>query len=165
MSAGRCGGPALMLWISTPILLHSDRASPLSPKPPLIFDASTHSMEPKSSAASYALAHHHGRNAVALGTGPSASSARRNEQQLHDYWQKVAAHWNELQEAGKIKSFSTPAALALSPQRIANNRAETAARLISPRRVRRWKPQSPGRLQRETFASAFDLARSTCALR
>ena len=45
-----------------------------------------------------------------------------NAQQLHDYWQKVAAHWNDLQAAGKIKGFSTPAALALSPRRLQTNR-------------------------------------------
>jgi hypothetical protein len=38
-----------------------------------------------------------------------------NSQELHDYWQKISAHWREFQAAGKIKGFSTPAALCPSP--------------------------------------------------
>ncbi len=46
--------PSSVLWIATPILLLL-LAIAVSPRPRLVFDASTQSMEPKSSAASYAL--------------------------------------------------------------------------------------------------------------
>jgi predicted exporter len=46
---------------------------------------------------------------------------------LHDYWQTVEAHWMTLQKSGAIKSFSTPAALALSPRRTQTNRAKLAS--------------------------------------
>src|ERR1041385_8249554 len=46
--------PARVLWISAQLLLVLT-AFTLFPKPPLIFDASTHSMEPKRSDAGYAL--------------------------------------------------------------------------------------------------------------
>jgi len=45
-----------------------------------------------------------------------------NSQELHDYWQKISAHWREFQEAGKIKGFSTPAALCPSPIWMGRNR-------------------------------------------
>src|SRR5204862_6581959 len=46
----------------------------------------------------------------------------RDAQELHDYWQKISAHWLELQRSGKIKGFSTPAALCLSPMWMEKNR-------------------------------------------
>jgi predicted exporter len=45
-----------------------------------------------------------------------------NAQELHDYWQKASAHWRDLQAAGKIKGFSTPAALCPSPAWMERNR-------------------------------------------
>ena len=48
-------------------------------------------------------------------------------QTLHDDWKKLSAHWGELQRAGKIKSFSTPAALALSRLSIQKNREQLHA--------------------------------------
>ncbi|MGZ5003879.1 MAG: MMPL family transporter, partial [Chthoniobacterales bacterium] len=117
--------PAIMLWIATPIFLLLTAVT-LSPRPRLIFDASTQSMEPKRSAAGYAL---HtimekmpARWEPALGIVHAASA-----QELHDDWQKIAAHWSELQDGGKIKGFSTPAALALSPRRAEVNREKLRA--------------------------------------
>src|SRR5215212_5877752 len=101
--------PSLMLGIALPVLLFLT-ATALSPRPRLIFDASTESMEPKSSAAGYAL--HTIMNKMPARWEPALAIVQANDpQQLHDGWQKIAAHWSELQEAGRIKSFSTPAAL------------------------------------------------------
>ncbi len=112
--------PVPMLWIATPILLILTAVAIL-PKPPLIFDASTHSMEPKSSDAGYALKtivrKMPTRWEPVIGIVRAA-----NAQQLHDFWQEIAAHWSEVQSTGKIKSFSTPAALAISPRRVQRNR-------------------------------------------
>jgi predicted RND superfamily exporter protein len=112
--------PGRMLWISAPLLLLLSAVA-LAPKPPLVFDASTHSMEPKRSDAGYALK-------TIMAKMPTrwepviGMVKAENAQQLHDYWQKVEAHWREVQATGKIKNFSTPAALALSPRRIEANR-------------------------------------------
>ena len=112
--------PSTMLWIATPILLLLALIAVL-PKPRLIFDASTQSMEPKSSDAGYAL--HTIMDKMPSRWEPAIAIVRsENQQQLHDYWQKVAAHWAQVQESGQIKSFSTPAALALSPERLSSNR-------------------------------------------
>jgi predicted exporter len=46
----------------------------------------------------------------------------QDAQQLHDHWRKIAAHWGDLQRSGKIKGFSTPAALTLSPASMQKNR-------------------------------------------
>ncbi|HEX8680651.1 MAG TPA: MMPL family transporter, partial [Chthoniobacterales bacterium] len=112
--------PGVMLAISGPVLLLL-AAIAISPKPPLVFDASTESMEPKDSAASYSL--HTIMDKMPTRWEPAIGIIHaRDEQELHDSWQKVAARWAELREAGAIKSFSTPAALALSPARLVANR-------------------------------------------
>ena len=80
-------------------------------------------MEPKHSAAGYALETI--MQKMPTRWEPVIGIIRaQDEQQLHDDWQKVDAHWAELQKAGKIKSFSTPAALALSPRKMQTNRAK-----------------------------------------
>ena len=128
----------------------------LSPKPPIIFDVSTHSMEPKRSDAGYALKtimeKMPSRWEPVIGIVKAA-----NAQQLHDYWQKVAAHWNDLQVAGKIKSFSTPAALALSPARLQTNRQKLqTANLPGARDALEAAIAAEG-FSRDTFESAFVL--------
>ncbi|MEY2532010.1 MAG: uncharacterized protein QOI96_2095 [Verrucomicrobiota bacterium] len=117
--------PARILILSSTIFVLLT-AFGFSPRPPLPFDASTRSLEPKKS-----------RAGQALGAIMHKMPARwepvlaivhgRDAQELHDDWQKTAAHWSELQAAGKIKSFSTPAALALSPRRMQKNRESLRA--------------------------------------
>jgi predicted RND superfamily exporter protein len=114
------GNPAPMLWIATPVLL-ALTAVAILPYPRLISDVSTHSMEPKSSDAGYALKTIMAK--MPTRWEPVIGIVRATDaQQLHDFWQKIAGHWSNLQATGKIKSFSTPAALALSPQRLQTNR-------------------------------------------
>jgi predicted RND superfamily exporter protein len=147
--------PAPMLWISVPLLLVLTAVA-LSPKPPLIFDVSTQSMEPKRSDAGYALK-------TIMEKMPSRWEPvigivrASNAQQLHDYWQKVHARWNDLQTAGTIKSFSTPAALALSPQRLQTNREKLqTADLAATRDALEGAIATEG-FSRDTFATAFVL--------
>jgi len=79
--------------------------------PPLRFEASVRSLEPKNSRAAEAAASNYGKNADALGAGACDRAWHATAQELHDDWQRITAHWTELQQAGKIKGFSTPAAL------------------------------------------------------
>ncbi|MGI9088318.1 MAG: MMPL family transporter [Chthoniobacterales bacterium] len=147
--------PAIMLWIATPILLFLS-AIALSPRPRLIFDASTKSMEPKSSAAGYAL--HTIMEKMPARWEPAIGIVRSaNEQQLHDYWQKIAAHWSELQAAGKIKSFSTPAALALSPKRLTSNRAKLHTIDFAATRTALQNAIAQEGFSAETFTFGFNL--------
>jgi predicted RND superfamily exporter protein len=112
--------PAPMLIFSTAALLLLT-AIGFSPAPPLEFEASTRSLLPKNIRASKALDAIMQKMPVrwepilAIVRGP-------NQQQLHDYWQEISAHWRELQAAGKIKGFSTPAALCASPIGMERNR-------------------------------------------
>ncbi|HEY5037279.1 MAG TPA: MMPL family transporter, partial [Chthoniobacterales bacterium] len=117
--------PALIIWIALPILLILFAVA-LSPKPPIIFDASTQSMEPKSSAAGDALKTI--MTKMPTRWEPVIGIVRApNEEQLHADWQKVEAHWHDLQMTGAIKDFSTPAALALSPSLRKENRQRLGA--------------------------------------
>lgn len=145
--------PALMLWISTPVLLLLTAVA-LSPKPPIIFDASTQSMEPKRSDAGYALKtimeKMPQRWEPVIGIVKAADA-----QQLHDYWQKISAHWAEVEAAGKIKSFSTPAALALSPARLQTNRQALQTVDFPAARAALEDAIAAEGFSRETFESAF----------
>src|ERR1043166_802626 len=147
--------PAPMLWISAPLLLILTAVA-LSPKPPIIFDVSTHSMEPKRSDAGYALKtimeKMPSRWEPVIGMVKAA-----NAQQLHDYWQKGAAHWNDLQVAGKIKGFSTPAALALSPQRTQRNREKLQTANLRGSRAALEAAVAAEGFSADTFDSAFVL--------
>ncbi|HEY0369338.1 MAG TPA: MMPL family transporter, partial [Chthoniobacterales bacterium] len=147
--------PAVMLAISTPILLLL-AAITFSPKPRLVFDASTESMEPKKSAAGYAL--HAIMAKMPTRWEPAIGIVRaENEQQLHDAWQKVAAHWADLQQARKIKSFSTPAALCLSPDRLTSNRAKLQNFDFATAKQALQTAVDQEGFSAETFASAFTL--------
>jgi predicted RND superfamily exporter protein len=147
--------PQAILWVATALLLILF-AIAASPRPALLFDASTSSMEPKNSQASYAL--HSIMNKMPTRWEPVLGMIRaQNAQQLHDHWQQVATHWNELQQAGKIKSFSTPAALALSPRQIAANRARLATADFAAARQALETAVAAEGFTREAFAPGFVL--------
>jgi predicted RND superfamily exporter protein len=92
-----------------------------SPVPALKFEANARSLEPKNSRAGQALQ-------AIMEKMPTrwepvlAIVHARDAQELHDDWQKISAHWADLQKAGQIKGFSTPAALCLSPTWMEKNR-------------------------------------------
>jgi len=110
--------PMLMFSCAALVLL---TAIGFSPVPPLQFEASTRSLQPKNIRASQALDTIMKKMPVRW--EPVLAIVRAtNSQELHDYWQKIFAHWRELQAAGKIKGFSTPAALCPSPIWMERNR-------------------------------------------
>src|SRR5207247_10235765 len=92
-----------------------------SPVPPLQFEASTRSLQPKNIRAGQALETIMKKMPVRW--EPVLAIVRAtNPQELHDYWQKISAHWREFQAAGKIKGSSTPAALCTSANWMQANR-------------------------------------------
>src|SRR5258705_6935908 len=112
--------PAPMLMFSCASLLLLT-AIGFSPVPPLQFETSTRSLQPKNIRASRALETIMKKMPVRWEPGLAIVRAT-NSQELHDYWQKISAHWREFQAAGKIKGFSTPAALCRSPIWMGRNR-------------------------------------------
>ena len=117
--------PAPMLIFSTAVLLLLT-AIGFSPVPPLEFEASTRSLQPKNIRASKAFDAIMQKMPVRW--EPVLAIVRgTNQQQLHDYWQKISAHWREVQAVGKIKGFSTPAALCASPSWMERNRERLRA--------------------------------------
>src|SRR3954451_11955285 len=147
--------PAKVLWISVPLLL-ALTAIAFSPKPPVIFDVSTHSMEPKRSDAGYALK-------TIMEKMPTrwepviGMIKAENAEQLHDYWQKVELRWAALQASGKVKGFSTPAALALAPQRLELNRQKLQTINFPAVRDAVENALTAEGFSRETFESGFKL--------
>src|SRR5881275_2946182 len=100
--------PVPML-ISSSVVLLLLTAIGFSPVPPLRFEASTRSLQPKNIRASQALEAIMQKMPVRW--EPVLAIVRgADSQQLHDYWQRISAHWRELQSARKITGFSTPAA-------------------------------------------------------
>ena len=147
--------PARMLWISVPLLLALTVVA-VSPRPPIIFDVSTHSMEPKRSDAGFALKTI--MEKMPARWEPVIGMIKADSpQQLHDYWQRVEPRWRELQDAGKIKGFSTPAALALSPQRLETNRRKLATLDFASATQALESSIAAEGFSRETFAAGFTL--------
>ena len=151
--------PALIIWLALPVLLILF-AIAVSPRPPIIFDASTKSMEPKKSDAGYAL------NTIMTKMPtrwePVIGIVRApNEEQLHADWQKVETHWRDLQKSGAIKGFSTPAALALSPSLMEANRRRLGAIDFAATRQALESFDRPGRIQPRHFRAGFRVARPT----
>ncbi len=117
--------PTPMLVFSSIILL-ALTAIGFSPVPPIHFEASARSLQPKNISASHALEKI--MHAMPVRWEPVlAIVCSANPQELHDYWQKIVTHWRELQAVGKIKGFSTPAALCLSPDWMETNRRQLRA--------------------------------------
>ncbi len=103
--------PAPMLIFSGAVLLLLS-AIGFSPIPPLHFQASTRSLQPKNIRANRALEEI--MHKMPVRWEPVLAIVRAtNQEELHDYWQEISAHWRQLQAAGKIKGFSTPAALCI----------------------------------------------------
>jgi predicted RND superfamily exporter protein len=147
--------PATILVISV-VSLSALTAIGFSPRPQLPFDSSTGSLEPKNSQAGRAL--HAIMSKMPTRWEPILGIVRaQNAQELHDHWHKISEHWAELQRDGKIKGFSTPAALALSPAWMRQNRERL--RLIDLQGAREALAQaidSEG-FTRDSFASGFAL--------
>src|SRR6266576_2866241 len=147
--------PAPMLIFSTALLLLLT-AIGFSPIPPLHFEASTRSLEPKNSRASLALQKI--MHKMPMRWEPVLTIVRAsNPQALHDDWQRIAAHWRELQAAGKIKSFSTPAALCLSPNAMQTNREQLSAINFPAMRETLEETLDAEGFSRDSFVPAFSL--------
>jgi predicted RND superfamily exporter protein len=148
--------PLLLVVCSVLIVLGVIGFSPLVPLP---FDASTRSLEPKQSRASQALA-------TIMAKMPArwepvlALFRANNPQDLSDQWHKVAQHWGELQRQGKIKGFSTPAALALSPRTMAENRTALSSINFDQVADELRKTLDAEGFNRGSFASGFNLLES-----
>src|SRR6266478_3839063 len=147
--------PAPML-ISSSIVLLVLTAVGFSPIPPLQFEASTRSLEPKNIRASRALQAI--MKKMPIRWEPVLAIVRGgNPQELHDYWQKISAHWRQLQVTGKIKNYSTPAALCPSPIWMQANRQRLST--INFQAVRETLEQTLDAegFSRDSFEPAFTL--------
>src|SRR5437868_2439323 len=147
--------PAPMIIVAGGVLLLLSVIG-FSPVPPLRFEASVRSLEPKNSRAAGALQ-------AIMAKMPTrwepvlAIVHARDAQELHDDWQRITAHWTELQQAGKIKGFSTPAALCLSPVRMEKNREHLrTVSLPTTQRALEETLNAEG-FTRDSFAFAFKL--------
>ena len=147
--------PAPMIIVAGGVLLLLSVIG-FSPVPPLRFEASVRSLEPKNSRAAEALQ-------AIMAKMPTrwepvlAIVHARDAQELHDDWQRITAHWTELQQAGKIKGFSTPGALCLSPVWMEKNREHLrTVNLLAVRQTLEETLRAEG-FSTDSFASAFKL--------
>ncbi len=147
--------PAPMLILSGAVLLPLTIIG-ISPVPSLQFDANTRSLQPKNIRASRALETI--MQKMPIRWEPVLAIVRgADSQQLHDYWQKISTHWRELQAAGKIKGFSTPAALCPSPIWMDRNREQLPAINFQLARQTLSQTLEADGFSIEAFASAFTL--------
>ena len=151
--------PGLILWFALPILLILF-ALALLPQLPLTFDASARSMEPKSSEAGHALAVIMAKMPVRW--EPVLGIVRApNEEQLHEDWQKIETHWRSLEQTRAIRSFSTPAALALSPRLMEKNRRRLGAVDFAAARRALEEAIAGEGFSRASFVARFQTSRAT----
>jgi predicted exporter len=80
-----------------------------------------------------------------------------SDQQLHDDWKALSEHWAELQQSGKIKSFTAPSALTLSPRDMERNRAQLSKIDFAAARTALQNALAQNRFSIAAFASAFEL--------
>jgi len=147
--------PRSILAISAPILI-ALLIIAIAPQIPLTFEANARSLEPKNSRAGTALSLIMQKMPVRW--EPVLGIVRAStEQQLHDFWNAIAQHWAELQRAGKIKSFSIPNALALSPREMQHNRRKLASINFDAARTALQNALTQNRFNPDAFASAFEL--------
>src|SRR6184192_1586646 len=147
--------PAPMLIFSGAVLLLLTVIG-FSPIPPLHFQASTRSLQPKNIRAN--RAREEIMHKMPVRWEPVLAIVRAtNPQELHDYWQKNSAHWRELQAAGKIKGFSTPAALCTSPNWMQANRRKLIAINFQAARETLEQTLDAEGFSRDSFAPAFAL--------
>jgi uncharacterized protein len=147
--------PMPMLIFSSVVLLVLT-AIGFSPIPPLHFEASARSLQPKNISASRALEKI--MLTMPVRWEPVLAIVRAaNPQELHDYWQKLVAHWRELQAAGKIKGFSTPAALCLSPDWMEINRRQLSTINFQAARETLEQTLDAEGFSRDSFVPAFTL--------
>jgi uncharacterized protein len=147
--------PAPMLIISSaPLLILT--AIGFSPIPALHFEASTRSLQPKNIRASKALETI--MHKMPVRWEPVLAIVRAtNAQDLHDYWQKLVAPWRRLKAAGKIKGFSTPAALCPSPNWMETNRQQLNAVNFPAAQETLEQTLDTEGFSRDSFAPAFTL--------
>src|SRR5438094_6991947 len=147
--------PAPMIIVAGGVLLLLSVIG-FSPVPPLRFEASVRSLEPKNSRAAEALQ-------AIMAKMPTrwepvlAIVHARDAQELHDDWQRITAHWTELQQAGKIKGFSTPGALCLSPVWMEKNREQLSKIDFQTARQTLDQTLDAEGFSRDAFAPAFTL--------
>ncbi|HWY51639.1 MAG TPA: MMPL family transporter [Chthoniobacterales bacterium] len=147
--------PAPMIIVAGGILLALSVIG-FSPVPPLHFEASARSLEPKNSRAGQALQAI--MEKMPTRWEPVLGIVRaRDAQELHDDWQKLSAHWADLQKAGKIKGFSTPAALCLCPAWIEKNRESLRTVNLPAARQTLEETLAAEGFTTDSFAPAFRL--------
>ena len=147
--------PAPMLIFSGAVLLLLS-AIGFSPIPPLHFQASTRSLQPKNIRANRALEEI--MHKMPVRWEPVLAIVRAtNQQELHDEWQEISAHWRQLQAAGKIKGFSTPAALCISPNWMQANRQQLSTINLQAARETLEQTLDAEGFSRDSFDPAFTL--------
>ncbi len=147
--------PAPMLIFSGALLLLLSAVG-FSPIPPLHFQASTRSLQPKNIRANRALEEI--MHKMPVRWEPVLAIIRAtNQQELHDDWQKIFAHWRQLQGTGKIKSFSTPAALCSSPTWMQTNRQQLSTINFQAARETLEQTLDAEGFSRDSFEPAFKL--------
>jgi uncharacterized protein len=154
--------PTAALISSTAVLLLLTGIG-FSPIPPLRFEASTRSLQPKNIRANRALEEIMHKMPVHWEPVLAIVHAA-NSQQLHDAWQKLAVHWKELQAARKIKSFFTPVALCPSPILMQRNRGQLSAINFQAARETLTQTLNAEGFNPDVFAPAFTLLDSLQSL-
>ncbi len=118
------------------------------PVKPIRFDANPQSLEPPGSRAGLALRTIKEKLTQGKAEPVLAIVRGRDAADFHNQWAAAQSHWQTAKDQGLIAGFSTPAAFAFSPARLADNYAQLAAFDPAPSRAA---------LQKALEENGFDL--------
>ncbi len=145
----------MTILIATAALLFLLSVAAIAPIGRLHIEVNPKTLEPKDSQAGYAL-HTITAKMSAAGIEPMLVIVKAASQQnFYDQWARLSVHWTELVQRGVIKNFSSPAAFALSPERVQSNAAKVSALDIPAIRADLTKTLNDAGFSIDGFKSAF----------
>ncbi len=144
------------LFLATTALLLALTAYCFLPVGRIRFEADPKSLEPKNSLAGAALRAIQSRLAAAA-EPVLVIVETKDAQDFHRSWSHLQSAWNALVEQGRIKSATSPAAFALSPERVKGNAAKLASMRFPELRAALAATLDREGMPADSFASAFSL--------
>ncbi len=126
----------------------------VAPVGTLKFEANPRSLEPADSHAGRAL-RMITEKMPAVGEPWIALVHAQGDEDLHESWDKLQAAWSKLVDQGILKSAATPAAFALSPNRIHANAAKLAEASLTAARIALSAAIEREGMSPPSFQSAF----------
>lgn len=138
-------------------LLAAMTVAAVAPVGEIRFDANPQSLEPPKSRAGFALRKIKEKLSNGKAEPVLAIVQGRDAADFHTQWAATQARWQEAKDRGEIAGFTTPAALAFSPQRVEANLARLASADFAASRAALGQVLEANGFEAQSLPGAFDL--------